>query len=263
MTLRTTQAALGLIRAFEGERLQAYLCPANVWTIGIGHTSAAGAPKVTAGMVITKAEAAEIFRRDIDTFEDGVEALLANAKVNVVEPYEFDAMVSLAFNIGISAFKGSTVLARYRRGDKAGAAAAFAWWNKVKGNAVAGLTRRREAERRMFIGEPGESLSIALGRGHGPMPQRVDRPQPPKSMAASKTGNAAIGVGGVGIGLAVEGVRSTVEQSREIRDAAQSAGEMFGLSGSTALLIGAGVVVVGLAVFIWWDRRRRLREDMA
>jgi lysozyme len=262
MTLRTTQNGLDLIRAFEGEKLKAYRCPAGVWTIGVGHTSAAGAPKVTEGMVITKAESAEIFRRDIDTFEDAVERLLAKAKVNVVEPCEFDAMVSLAFNIGLGAFKGSTVLARYLRGDKAGAAAAFAWWNKVKGVAVAGLTRRRKAETALFRGETSVALAKALDFNE-PMPQRVDRPKPPKSMAASKTGNAAVTVGGVGVGLAIEGVRGAVEQSRVIRDTAQSAGEVFGLSGSTAILIGAGVVVAGLAVFIWWDRRRRLHEDMA
>lgn len=259
---RTTDAGLALIKAFEGRALQAYRCPAGVWTIGFGHTSAAGAPPVKPGMRISIDEAERILSNDIDIFEDGVAKLLRKARVNVVEPHEFDAMVSLAFNIGLGAFARSTVLARYLRGDKAGAGAAFSFWVKANGQTLPGLVRRRKAEAKLFAGKVGEANAVA-DRGFGPMAQKVDAPKPPKGMASSKTGNAAVAAGAGGAAVVVDAAGKAIEQANKARDTAQQAGEVFGLSGSTALLIGAGLIIVGAAIFIWWDRRRRLREDLA
>ena len=260
--MRTSSKGLGLIKAHEGKRLAAYLCPAGVWTIGYGHTSAAGDPAVAAGMTITAQEADAILSNDIDLFEDGVAKLLRKARVNLVEPHEFDAMVSLAFNLGLGAFARSTVLARYLRGDKAGAGAAFSFWVKANGQTLAGLVRRRKAEAKLFAGKVGEANAVA-DRGFGPMAQKVDAPKPPKGMASSKTGNAAVAAGAGGAAVVVDAAGKAIEQANKARDTAQQAGEIFGLSGSTALLIGAGLIIVGAAIFIWWDRRRRLREDLA
>ena len=259
---RTTDTGIMLIKAFEGRALYAYRCPAGVWTIGYGHTSAAGDPPVTAGMTITAQEADAILSNDIDLFEDGVAKLLRPARVNRVEPHEFDAMVSLAFNVGLGAFARSTVLARYLRGDKAGAAAAFGFWVKANGKTLAGLVRRRAAEAKLFKGKVGEAEAI-VGDGLGPMPQKVDVPKPPKGMAKSKTGNAAVAAGVGGAAVVVDAAGKALEHADKAKETAQHAGEIFGLSGSTALLIGAGIIIVAAAVFIWWDRRRRLQEDMA
>jgi lysozyme len=71
--MRTSSKGLALIKQFEGLRLDAYLCPADVWTIGYGHTSAAGPPAAKRGMRISQAEADEILRRDLIKYEGAVE----------------------------------------------------------------------------------------------------------------------------------------------------------------------------------------------
>ena len=71
--MKTSDAGVALIQEFEGMRLTAYLCPAKVWTIGYGHTSAAGAPTVTPGMNITRTKANEILKSDLDLFPKKVD----------------------------------------------------------------------------------------------------------------------------------------------------------------------------------------------
>jgi lysozyme len=113
----------------EGMRLTAYLdkiAKPPVWTIGLGHTSAAGPPKVTPGLSITEDEAWEIFRRDVQTFR----TQLRGAIRVPVEQHQFDALASFIFNIGAGGFKGSTVLKRLNAGDYAGAGEAMLMWNK-------------------------------------------------------------------------------------------------------------------------------------
>jgi lysozyme len=145
--VKVNAAGLDLIKSFEGLRLKAYKCSAGVDTIGYGHTSAAGAPVVKAGMTITAAEAEKILARDLGKYEQAVD------KVVTVKPTpnQFSAMVSLCYNIGPGNFAGSSVVRRLNAGDVKGAAEAFLLWNKVHGRALAGLTRRREAERKLFL----------------------------------------------------------------------------------------------------------------
>jgi lysozyme len=110
----------------EGMRLTAYKDSVGVWTIGLGHTSAAGPPKVTSGLTITEEEAWEIFRRDVQKFRT---ALRGAIKVPV-EQHQFDALASFIYNIGASGFRGSTVLKRLNAGDYAGAGEAMLMWDK-------------------------------------------------------------------------------------------------------------------------------------
>jgi len=135
-------AGLALIKQFEGLRLTAYLCPARVWTIGYGSTG----PHVKSGMTISEADAEKLLRDDLDRFEASVAKSAPNATQN-----QFDAMVSLAFNIGTAGFERSSVLKRLLEGNLRGAADAFLMWNKAGGQVLAGLTRRREAERKLFL----------------------------------------------------------------------------------------------------------------
>lgn len=144
--MKTSTIGRSLITEFEGLRLTAYRCSAGVLTIGVGHTSAAGAPKVSAGMTITRADADAILSRDLATFE---RAVAAAVKVPVNQN-QFDALVSLAFNIGERAFGRSTLVKRLNAGRFDEAADQFAAWNKVNGKPVAGLTRRRTAEAKLF-----------------------------------------------------------------------------------------------------------------
>lgn len=112
----------------EGIRLKAYKDSVGVWTIGIGHTSAAGPPKVTSTLKITPEECDEIFVRDLVAYEKAIDA----AVTVPITQTEFDALVSLCFNIGQGGFSKSTVVRRLNSGDRDGAAKAFLMWNKPK-----------------------------------------------------------------------------------------------------------------------------------
>lgn len=133
--------ALDLIKRNEGCRLIAYRDVVGIWTIGYGHTPA------HAGQRITQAEADALFKADIDKFADGVDALVSDDTGD----NQFGAMVSLAYNIGLHAFKGSSVLRHHNRGEFQAAADAFRMWNKAGGQVVKGLARRREEERELYM----------------------------------------------------------------------------------------------------------------
>lgn len=110
----------------EGMRLEAYQDSVGVWTIGLGHTSAAGPPEVYAGMTITEDEAWDIFYADCETFRKEARALVTAP----VEQYEYDATASFIYNIGTTQFSTSTFLERLNQGDYAGAAEAMLWWDE-------------------------------------------------------------------------------------------------------------------------------------
>lgn len=138
---RINEAGLKLIKSFEGLSLKAYLCPAKVWTIGYGSTG----PHVSAGKIITEAEAEELLREDLERFEAAVAKAAPDATDN-----QFAAMVSLAFNVGEAGVLKSTVMRKHLAGDHVGAASAFAMWNKAGGRVLPGLTRRRAAEAQLY-----------------------------------------------------------------------------------------------------------------
>lgn len=142
MTIRRIGAAgAAIIKAFESCQLQAYRCPAGVWTIGYGSTG----PHVKPGMTISRDRAETLLREDLARFEARVAKEAPGATQN-----QFDAMVSFAFNVGEDAFRTSTLLRKHRAGDLAGARAEFARWNKSKGVVLRGLTRRRAAEAELY-----------------------------------------------------------------------------------------------------------------
>lgn len=139
---RIGKQGMGLLKMFEGLRLKAYVCPAGVWTIGYGSTGS----HVKPGMVITEDEAEDLKRRDLVRFERAVQQNAGRCSQN-----EFDAMVCLAFNIGIGGFLRSSVLRHHKSGNKQKAANAFLLWNKGGGRVLRGLVRRREAERALYL----------------------------------------------------------------------------------------------------------------
>jgi lysozyme len=142
--MKTGPAGLHLIKTFEGLKLNAYRCPAGVLTIGYGTTAG-----VKPGQAITAAKAEELLAADLRKFEDTV-----NTSVAVpITQGQFDALVSLAYNIGSGAFRASTLLRKLNAKDYAGAAEQFPRWNRAGGKVLAGLTRRREAERKLFEGK--------------------------------------------------------------------------------------------------------------
>lgn len=145
--MKTSPFGRAEITRREGCRLAAYYDSVGVLTIGVGHTSAAGAPKVTKGLKISASEADAILSRDLALFENAV-----NSAVKVpLNQNEFDALVSLAFNIGGGAFAKSTLVRKLNAGDRQGAANQFSVWNKAGGKVLKGLVTRRAAERAQFL----------------------------------------------------------------------------------------------------------------
>jgi lysozyme len=143
-TLKASKKCVETIKRFEGVSLKAYVCPAGVWTIGYGSTG----PHVKQGMVITPAQADALLAADLRRFEDGVIKLV---KVPL-EQGQFDALVSFAFNVGLTALAGSTLLRKLNSGDYVGAQMQFGRWNKAGGKVLDGLSKRRAAEVELWVG---------------------------------------------------------------------------------------------------------------
>ena len=132
-----------LIKEFEGLSLTAYKDVAGVWTIGYGHTKTA-----KEGMRITNAGADLLLRSDLEW----VEGVINNSVRVPLNQNEYDALASLIYNIGGSAFKRSTLLLKLNNGaDRVDVANEFLRWNKAGGKVVKGLTNRRERERQLFL----------------------------------------------------------------------------------------------------------------
>lgn len=161
------------IKLHEGEVLTAYKDVVGVWTIGVGHTAAAGSPKPVAGMKITAAESDEILARDLATFE---KAVTDAVKVPLTQN-QFDALVSLAFNIGAGAFSKSTLVRRLNAKDYQGAAEQFLVWNKAGGKVVKGLVTRRVKERALFL-KQGPLVETPLEAPQKPVQTVPEAPAP-------------------------------------------------------------------------------------
>ena len=143
-------AALAAIAGYEGYRSTAYIpVPGDVPTIGHGTTRYEDGKPVKMGDRVTPERARILLQHDASAFARAVQRC---APVPMHQ-HEFDAAVSLAYNIGGKAFCGSTVARRFNAGDYAGACDAFLMWDKFQGRALRGLTLRRERERAMCLGE--------------------------------------------------------------------------------------------------------------
>jgi GH24 family phage-related lysozyme (muramidase) len=153
-------AAIKHLHDFEGfhrvrpdGRVEAYPDPGTggePWTIGYGSTGPDpfNGGRIRKGTIWTREQAEQRFRDHLREFEDGV----AKALTNVASQAQFDAMVCLAYNIGLANFGGSTLLRMHNAGDFDGAAKQFLRWNRAGGRVMKGLTRRREAEAAMYRG---------------------------------------------------------------------------------------------------------------
>ena len=140
--MKCNESGKDIIRQNEGLRLQAYICPSGIPTIGYGHTEG-----VKLGQKITEHQADVILDLDLEHFEKGVEGLGLTLNEN-----EFSALVSFAFNIGLHALGASTLVKKFRAGDKNGAAFEFSKWVRGSTGAILpGLVKRRELERDLFL----------------------------------------------------------------------------------------------------------------
>lgn len=128
---------LELIKFFETLFLKAYLCPANAWTIGYGHTKG-----VYGSMEITEEEADQFLEEDVAESEEWVNKLVEPS----LNQHQFDAMVSWTFNLGPTNLNSSTLLKRINSNDWDDVPYQMKRWNKAKGQILKGLVRRRQAE---------------------------------------------------------------------------------------------------------------------
>ena len=177
------QEAIELIKSFEGipdgdpstVNIDAYLCPAGIWTIGWGHAIVDGgaqlkgpANKARARTLypggITRQQAEDLLRGDLVPRAASVASLLKQA----MNDAQFGALLALVFNIGAANFGASTLLRKLNAGDAQGAADQFMAWDKARVNgvlqALAGLTRRRKAERAMFLGQDWRAAAASRSR---------------------------------------------------------------------------------------------------
>lgn len=140
------EVAADFIEQWEGFKEKAYKCPAGVLTIGFGHTG----DDVKPDQVITYKEAYDLLCKDI---KERVMQIAPFINVPVTEG-QFIALISLVFNVGAGSVKGSRLLKKLNAGDIEGAAAEFTdGWNTANGEVLLGLTRRRKAEAKLFLGE--------------------------------------------------------------------------------------------------------------
>lgn len=140
------QKGIDLIKGFEGLKLKAYQDSAGIWTIGHGTIKYPNGKAVARGDVCTEAQAVEFMKNDLKGFEAKVNAVV---KVPLTQN-QYNALVSLTYNIGQSAFSNSTLLRKLNARDYAGAAEQFLVWKKAGGKVVQGLLNRRQAEKKVF-----------------------------------------------------------------------------------------------------------------
>lgn len=198
--------ALTLIKEFESLRLAGYRDPIGIPTIGYGHTEAAGGlityvdgqrtARVRVGARITADEAERLKAADLATFAKEIDPLF---KVGL-NPLQYGAAMSLAFNIGPGNFRKSSVLREINAGRLAKAADAFLLWDKAGGVVLPGLVRRRKAERALFLGDiagaekwTGERLRPTPSKSPttpalAPLPPPPDIPKPETPASAPREG---------------------------------------------------------------------------
>jgi lysozyme len=233
--MKISEKGLKLVQHFEGclkpvphlsGHFSAYKCPADVWTIGYGHTNHHGR-QFNSGSVWTQAECDAELRSDMAHFEAIVERLV---KVDL-KPHQFDALVSFTFNVGegrpaskgkkeIPGLSTSTLLRKLNGRDFVGASEQFSRWTHGGGRVLPGLVRRRAAESLLFQGiadenfdgKPDQLIHIATEE---PVPQQVDPPVE-KSITESTIAKGTVVVGGTaaaGASTTLWDVISSVPQS--------------------------------------------------
>jgi lysozyme len=200
---------------------------------------------VQPGDKITKAHADNLLASDLVSYAKAIDEALGACEAS---QHEFDAMVSLAFNIGVAGFKGSTVLRLHRQGDHRGAARAFGMWNKATVNGtlqeVVGLTRRRAAETAFYLTEDAPAVKA--------MPQAV---APPPSTASSKT----VIAGGVTVAA---GAASVADQMTPVLNSIATTGASLK---SVMQLGGAALSIIALAAsayMLWRYIQKRRRGEV-
>ncbi len=242
--MQISNIGLDLIKRYEGLKLTAYKCPAGIWTIGYGHTF-----QVRKGDVITEIQATEFLKKDVRHAQD---AIVKHVTIDL-EQSQFDALVSFIFNVGVGAFRNSTLLKMLNKGRYKAAAGQFNRWNKarVKGvlKPLRGLTRRRNDEAELFLNDENvENTQLVIAPDI-------------KTKFNSKTNIAsAAGVAGL-VTTQLDTIGNTVNKAIDISvkggDVVDSVGGLFGALNWQAIAI---VGIVALFAFIIFERNKKIDE---
>lgn len=226
--------------------LSAQTLSGRPWTCGYGATEG-----VTADTTMTREQANDALAAHLQQYEAAVRRACT---LPPTQP-QFDAMVSLCYNIGPAGFARSTVVKAHNRGDTQAAARAFALWNKARGQVLPGLTRRRALEAAMYL-EPDPAVASATAdaqpmplHGGAPMPQEID---PERPMHASQINRAGVVAGGT---AAVATVAETARTMADVKYSATALGDWL----VPVLLLA----VVVLCAYIVWERIKQRREGWA
>jgi lysozyme len=267
--MRISPVGLAIIKKHEGLRLKAYLCPAGVWTIGYGTTG----PNIKPGMKITKEEAERLLADGLATYEQGVLAACSPRRPNQAQ---FDAMVSLCYNIGVANFKKSSVVRQFKAGNDEEAALAFNMWVKARAPSsvsanggpkkvtLPGLVRRRAEESNLFLMTPnprtqkrrqGNNVTVEV-------PEGSVVPSAPKPLSQSREiiGGGVAGAGAIGQiinGITVEDAQGASDKLKSIQEQPTPFMEKNHIPEIISFL------VLGIAIFIIWkrfaDRKKGIR----
>ena len=239
-----------LLKKFEGCKLTAYRCPANVCTIGYGHTTAAGAPSVRDGMKITQQQAEDILSRDLVKYETAVHNMVHQP----LNQRQFDVLVDFAYNAGIGNLQSSTLLKKVNAAKFDEVPAELMKWTKGGGKVLPGLVRRRQAESAWWVS--GEATAASTVKEEPTADEHEHRadpdPVPVRTMADSKQGNAAL----VTAGLGSLGVAKQV--AAQAQDASDTADQLIGLFSNSNFLIMSAII--GLGIAIWFFRKQHMEE---
>lgn len=231
--MRLSDDGRARLKRLEGFRAKAYIpVPGDVPTIGYGFTEG-----VSLGDVMTHAQADARLIVELQMYERAVSRALT------IPPNQnqFDACVLLCFNIGMTGFAKSTVCKAHNRGDFEAAGRAFALWNKSGGKVYKGLVSRRAEESALYLTPMAEAPQA--------MPQAVDGESTP---AQSPINRASVVAGGT---AAAATVAETARTVADVKYSVASLGDW--------LLPIALMVVVGLCVYIYLQRRKQRKEGWA
>ena len=146
--MNVSKAGIALIKHHEGVRSRPYRCPANLWTVGVGHLIGDGKSLPDSwNRTFSQEEIDGILKSDLRRFELGVHKMLPNVRLR---QSEFDSIVSFCFNLGLGCFQRSTLRQALLRGDKKAAMESLVKYCRAGGKILKGLQTRRLDERALF-----------------------------------------------------------------------------------------------------------------
>ena len=149
--MNVSKAAIALIKHHEGVRSRPYRCPANLWTVGVGHLIGDGKLLPDSyNRTFSQEEIDGLLKSDLRRFELGVSKMLPNVPLR---QHEFDAIISFCFNLGLGCFQRSTLRQALLRGDKKAAMESLVKYCRAGGKILKGLQTRRLDEKALFEGK--------------------------------------------------------------------------------------------------------------